>query len=102
MHVDALVGVGLDLLVARALVRRWAPAYGLKREQADDLSMWSLAGAFIGGRLYFIAQNDPLAYLREPWRLLMVWQGGLAFFGGLLGAIFAAYVYARSQSFGAA
>jgi len=80
------LGWVVAFLVARTLVRRWAPAYGLKREQVEDLA-----------RLYFIVQNDPLAYLSEPWRVLMVWEGGLAFFGGLLGAILAAYVYARSR-----
>jgi len=91
------LGWVVAFLVARTLVRRWAPAYGLKREQVEDLAIWSLAGAFIGARLYFIVQNDPLAYLSEPWRFLRVWEGGLAFFGGLLGAILAAFLYARSR-----
>jgi phosphatidylglycerol:prolipoprotein diacylglycerol transferase len=84
-------------LTALWLVRRWAPATGFSRDQAENLAIWSLAGAFVGARLYFIAQNDPGAYLREPWRILMIWEGGLAFFGGLFGAIFAAFISARRQ-----
>ena len=85
-------------LAALWLVRRWAPASGLSRDQVENLAVWSLAGAFIGARLYFIAQNDPAAYLREPWRILMIWEGGLAFFGGLFGAILAAFMYARRRA----
>lgn len=85
-------------LIALWLVRRWAPAMRFSREQVENLALWSLAGAFIGARLYFIAQNDPGAYLREPWRILMVWEGGLAFFGGLFGAVLAAFVYARRHA----
>ena len=82
-------------LVALWLLRRWAPASGVSREQVETLAIWSLAGAFVGARLYFIVQNDPGAYLREPVRILMVWEGGLAFFGGLFGAMLAAFVSAR-------
>jgi phosphatidylglycerol:prolipoprotein diacylglycerol transferase len=84
-------------LAALWLVRRWAPASGLSRDHIESLAVWSLAGAFIGARLYFIAQNDPASYLREPWRILMIWEGGLAFFGGLFGAILAAFMYARRR-----
>ena len=85
-------------LAALWVVRRWAPASGLSRDQVESLAIWSLAGAFIGARLYFIAQNDPAAYLREPWRILTIWEGGLAFFGGLFGAVVAAFVYARRHT----
>ena len=84
-------------LTALWVVRRWAPASGFAREQVENLALWSLAGAIVGARLYFIAQNDPGAYVREPWRILMVWEGGLAFFGGLFGAIVAAFITARRQ-----
>ncbi|MGH9161202.1 MAG: prolipoprotein diacylglyceryl transferase [Vicinamibacteraceae bacterium] len=54
-----------------------------------------LIGAFAGARVYFIAQNHPGGYLTEPWRLFAVWEGGLAFFGGLLGATLAGFFYTR-------
>lgn len=85
-------------VVALWLVRRWAPAAGLPRDHVESLAVWSLAGAFAGARLYFIAQNDPGAYLRAPWRIFMLWEGGLAFFGGLFGAVLAAFVYARRHA----
>lgn len=61
----------------------------------EGLLLWILLGAFAGARLYYVAQNDPLAYLSAPWRIAAVWEGGLAFFGGLVGAIGTAYFYAR-------
>lgn len=77
------------------LTRRWAGRYGIARERIEDLLLWVLFGAMAGARLYFIVQNDPIAYLREPWRILAIWEGGLAFFGGLFGGILAAYMYTR-------
>ena len=84
-------------LVALALVRRWAPRYGFARDHVESVAIWALVGAFAGARLYFIAQNDPLSYLAAPWRIFAIWEGGLAFFGGLIGAIAAAWLYARRQ-----
>ena len=49
----------------------------------------------MGARLYFIIQNEPASYFGEPWRILAIWQGGLAYFGGLFGGIGAAWLYAR-------
>lgn len=92
------LGWVVSFLVARMLVLRWAPRDGLERRQVDDLALWSLGGAFVGARLYFVAQNEPLSYVLQPWRIFMVWEGGLAFFGGLVGAIGAASFAARRSS----
>ncbi len=37
-------------------------------------------GTIAGARLYFVLQNDFTSYVSQPWRLLAVWEGGLAFF----------------------
>jgi hypothetical protein len=54
-----------------------------------------MLGALLGARLYYVAQNEPIVYLTHPWHIVAVWEGGLAFFGGLFGAVAAAYLYAR-------
>lgn len=84
-------------LVALWLVRRWVARPGFSRAEVENLALASLVGAFVGARLYFIVQNDPGSYLREPWRMLMIWEGGLAFFGGLFGAILAAFAYTKRR-----
>ncbi len=96
------LGWAAAVLLGWWLLGRWAPRYGLSRRVAEDLIVWILLGTMAGARLYFIAQNDPEAYLREPWRVFAVWEGGLAFFGGLFGGIAGGYLYARRHhlSFG--
>ncbi|MBY0508386.1 MAG: prolipoprotein diacylglyceryl transferase [Bryobacteraceae bacterium] len=85
----------LSILNVVILVRRWAPKYGISRDRIDSLLIWVLLGTIAGARLYFIAQNDFGMYVREPWRILAVWQGGLAFFGGLGGATLAGFLHTR-------
>ena len=101
MHLGPLpvnwYGIGwvLAFLAGTWLVRRWARDTPMRPDDVDRMSLWILFGAFAGARLYFIVQNGPGLYLASPWRILAVWEGGLAFFGGLFGAIGAAFIYAR-------
>lgn len=89
--------MALGFLAGGYRVWRWAPKYEVLREKLESLFLWIVLGSVIGARLYYVVQNDFYSYLQEPWRILAVWEGGLAFFGGLLGATVAAYLYARRQ-----
>jgi phosphatidylglycerol:prolipoprotein diacylglycerol transferase len=93
------INFAIAVLTARSLVIRWAPKYGFSTDSIDRLLVWILAGVVLGARLYYIVQNDFLFYLIHPWRPLAIWEGGLAFFGGLIGGILAAYRYCRREGF---
>jgi len=43
--------------------------------------------------LGFVLFYQPGFYLRNPAQIPMIWQGGMAFHGGLIGVILAAYLY---------
>jgi phosphatidylglycerol:prolipoprotein diacylglycerol transferase len=85
----------LAFVVSGLLVRRWAPRWGFSKAQIESLLAWILVGTIIGARFYFVVQNDFAGYLSQPWRIAALWEGGLAFFGGLAGGILAADLYAR-------
>lgn len=91
------LGAVLGFVVAAALVFRWARRSSVTHSQLESLLVWIGIGVVAGARLYYVAQNQPGDYFAHPWRILEVWEGGLAFFGGLLGAILAAYLYARRK-----
>lgn len=86
------------IIVSAIVARRLARYYGISTTTVDDVVVWASIGSMIGARLYYVVQNDFGGYLREPWRILAIWQGGLAFFGGLFGGVFAAWLYARRRS----
>ena len=71
----------IGILVSAALARRAAVRAGSPVTTVNDVVLWASVGSFAGARLYYVVQNDFGAYLREPWRILAVWEGGLAFFG---------------------
>ncbi len=63
--------------------------------QVDDAVTWVTLGVIIGGRLGFVLFYAPAYYAENPLEALMVWRGGMAFHGGLLGVICAILLFAR-------
>ena len=67
----------------------------MTRLQLDDLLTWIIIGVILGGRLGFVLFYQPAYYLQHPTEILMVWNGGMSFHGGLLGVVLAVLIYAR-------
>ena len=65
--------------------------------QIEDLLTWIILGVIIGGRLGYVAFYQPVYYLQNPAEILAVWQGGMAFHGGLLGVVVASWLYTGAQ-----
>jgi phosphatidylglycerol---prolipoprotein diacylglyceryl transferase len=75
----------------------WA---GLKRptpNDLDDLIIWVALGVVLGGRIGYILFYNFEAYLADPLEILKIWQGGMSFHGGFLGAILGILLFARKR-----
>ena len=93
-----LTGLVLGWLYMRRLAATpelWRGAAPMKPAQVDDFLLWATLGTVIGGRLGFIFLYEPTLFLHDPSRIFSVWQGGMAFHGGLLGVITAIVLFAR-------
>ncbi len=56
--------------------------------------LWVYVGALIGARLYWIIQYDTIWHF---YRAVFFWQGGLVFYGGLLGGVLGGALYVKSK-----
>ena len=54
----------------------------------DDFITYLIIGMILGGRLGYILFYNLKYYLDNPIEILMVWNGGMSFHGGLVGIIF--------------
>ena len=79
------------------LARR-APA-GITREHVDDFVVWATLGIVVGGRLGYVLFYKADYYLHNPLNALAVWEGGMSFHGGLLGVIFAVWLFCRRRGY---
>ncbi len=66
--------------------------------QVEDLVTWIILGVILGGRLGYVLFYQPSVYLENPAQILRIWEGGMAFHGGLLGVVVATWLYARAQN----
>jgi phosphatidylglycerol---prolipoprotein diacylglyceryl transferase len=79
----------------RTLQREGFARMGLR--DLDDLLFIGAIGVLLGGRLGYVLFYKPADYLANPLEILMIWHGGMAFHGGLLGVVLAMAWFARSR-----
>ena len=87
--VGFLAGWWLGKLRAR---KPWSP---ITEVQMGDLLFYLALGVILGGRFGYVVFYNFDVFLADPLWLLRVWEGGMAFHGGLLGVIFAMWWYGR-------
>jgi phosphatidylglycerol---prolipoprotein diacylglyceryl transferase len=63
----------------------------------DDFISYLIIGVILGGRLGYALFYNLKYYLENPLEILMVWNGGMSFHGGLIGVIFATHFFSRKH-----
>lgn len=66
-------------------------------EDLDILLFYLLGGTIIGARFGHILFYAPGYYFSNPVEILMIQRGGLASHGGVIGVVFAIWLYCRSR-----
>ncbi len=95
--------IAVGLWMARPAGRR---RLGLTADGVQDFLVYALAGVLIGGRTFFViadivTKHDASLYFGDMPRSLLnviaVWNGGMGFFGGLIGVIVAISLFVRKH-----
>ncbi len=73
------------------------PGSPITGKQVDDLITWATLGVILGGRLGYVLFYNPGQFIADPLSIVKLWEGGMAFHGGLAGVVVAMLLYARSQ-----
>ncbi len=63
----------------------------------DDFLIWATIGIVLGGRLGYCLFYNLRYFLEFPAQILMIWQGGMSFHGGLLGVLVATILFAHNR-----
>ena len=63
----------------------------------DDLITYLIVGIIAGGRLGYVLFYNFKYYLENPSEILMVWNGGMSFHGGLIGVIVASIIFGKKN-----
>lgn len=63
--------------------------------KVDDLLLYMTVGVILGGRLGSVLFYEPQYYIKNPHEILMIWKGGMAFHGALLGCGASIWLFAH-------
>lgn len=87
---------------ARKLVASDGLWGGRARPQAielDDMLLFVAFGVVLGGRIGFVLFYDLARYLERPQDIFAIWQGGMSFHGGLIGATLGLWLFAKRRGY---
>lgn len=93
-----IAGLIAGWLLIRRLVANatyWGNSARPSVDSIDDLLVYCALGVVIGGRLGNVLFYDPGFYFSHPVEILKVWEGGMAFHGGLIGALLGVWLFSR-------
>ena len=79
-----IIAVGLILAVGYACRR--SKEFGLKEDDILDGVIWVTPFAILCARIYYVAFSWDM-YRDDPISALYIWEGGIAIYGGVIGAI---------------
>ena len=69
------------------------------KEKFDDYVTYVILGIIIGGRLGYVLIYDFKYYSNNFIDIIMIWQGGMSFHGGLVGVILVSILFAKKNSY---
>jgi phosphatidylglycerol:prolipoprotein diacylglycerol transferase len=89
----------IGLACAYILIKRRVESRGLSmtKDQVYNMVVWAAFGVFIGGRLGYTLFYNFSYYIQHPASIVAVWEGGMSFHGGLLGASIALVWFSQRQ-----
>ncbi|MCD1258502.1 prolipoprotein diacylglyceryl transferase [Paenibacillus athensensis] len=90
--------LGTAALVGLLLAVREGKRFGMSPDFFMDLLLIGVPSAIVGARLYYVVfqWSDYKNNLAE---IFMIWHGGIAIYGALIGAIIGAYIYTRRKGY---
>ena len=83
----------LSVLPLSSAMRR-ADQFGLTQDNIIDMLICAVPLAIIGARAYYCLFSWNL-YKDDPIRVLYIWEGGLAIYGGVIGAVIGLFLYTK-------
>ena len=97
-----IAGLAGGWWLAQWLVRQdalWGAVPRPAPAELDDLLLYCALGTVVGGRLFNVLFYGLDYYLAHPGEILAVWNGGMAFHGGLIGVALACIFFARQRGY---
>lgn len=94
LHVYGLM-IALGFLIGMFYVKHESQRVGLDTDRVLDLFFWTMVAGLAGSRLMYFITEPSHQVFSNPLVFFKVWEGGLVFQGGIIGAAPVALWYTR-------
>ena len=88
------LAIGLGLILAVMYVCRRSREFGLKEDDILDGVLWITPFAIICARIYYVAFSWK-DYADNPMSVFAIWEGGIAIYGSVIGAVIGVIVLCK-------
>jgi len=92
-----VTGILLGWVYIKKLLNLYPEDQRPSKDHIDDFMSWAIVGVILGGRLGYILFYNLPQYLSNPIKILYVWEGGMAFHGGLIGVVLAVILFSMKH-----
>jgi phosphatidylglycerol:prolipoprotein diacylglycerol transferase len=88
-------------VVGYFLFKKLADEKGFKitEKQYDNAWGYAIIGVILGGRLGHILLYEPAYYFSNPIKIVAIWEGGMAYHGGLIGVALMLLLFCKHNGF---
>ena len=92
-------GVMLALAFTAAYIDGLRRAFKLGEDpkHIENLFLITIVASILGSRGFHVVIEEPGYYWRNPGKIVAVWEGGYVFYGAMLSAIAAIFIYCRRK-----
>tara|TARA_Y100000310_G_C20585814_1_gene765338 strand:+ start:423 stop:1181 length:759 start_codon:yes stop_codon:yes gene_type:complete len=67
------------------------------KEDSADLLLYLMLGVVLGARVFYVLFYNLGYFIFNPLEIFAIWQGGLSFHGGLVGAMLGTYLFSKKR-----
>lgn len=87
----------MGFLIGYYIVRYFFLKEKAPLEEIDKMALFIILGSVLGARLGHVIFYEPKEYLEDPIQIFMIWKGGLASHGGVIGLAIGLWLYSRKS-----
>ena len=89
--------IAVGMLLALFLATKNAKKLGMNPETIIDFAIFVIIFAVLGARAHYVVWSWEKYQDVPIWKIFAIWEGGLAIFGGIIGGIFAAFIFTKAK-----
>jgi phosphatidylglycerol:prolipoprotein diacylglycerol transferase len=90
------VFIALAFIIAAEYAARVSRELKFEPYYILDIIIWMLIGGILGTRIAYILMNIK-DYIQDPVKILKIWEGGLAWYGGIVLSIILGYIWSKKN-----